>query len=155
LKKYQTCAAVFWVVLGIFVSLYSYRLGLGSVSSPGPGFFPFCLGLIFFLLAVVILIKALFEGEQYVAWTEGGTPVSVPNVGIVAAALFAYALFLESLGFHVTTFVVLAILFRRGGYKRWIQVLGYSAIVVAITYLLFTSLGVRFPPGIFRLLGLG
>jgi hypothetical protein len=78
LKKYQTCAAVFWVVLGIFVSLYSYRLGLGSVSSPGPGFFPFCLGLIFFLLAVVILIKALFEGEQYVAWTEGGTSVSVP-----------------------------------------------------------------------------
>jgi hypothetical protein len=73
----------------------------------------------------------------------------------VAAVLFAYALFLEGLGFHVTTFVVLAILFRLGGYKRWVQVLGYSAIVVAITYLLFTYLGVRFPPGIFRLLGLG
>lgn len=155
MKKYQTCAAAFWVVLGMFVSVYAYRLGLGSVSSPGPGFFPFCLGLIFFLLAVVVLIRALLEGEQYVTWTEGGSPVSVSNVGMAAAALFAYALLLEGLGFHVTTFLVLAGLFRLGGYKRWVQVLGYSAIVVAITYLLFTFLGVRFPPGIFRLLGLG
>ncbi len=155
MKRYQTCAAVFWVVLGIFVSVYSYRLGLGSVSSPGPGFFPFCLGLIFFLLAVVVLIRALLESEQYAAWTEGGTPVRVSNVGMVAAILLAYSLLLEGLGFHVTTFLVLAGLFRLGGYKRWAQVLGYSAIIVVITYLLFTFLGVRFPPGIFRLLGLG
>jgi putative tricarboxylic transport membrane protein len=154
-KRYQILAAAFWVALGLFVSLYSYRLGLGRVGNPGPGFFPFCLGLIFFLLAVVILTKALLQAEPSTARMEGASSASVPRVGAVAATLFAYALLLEVLGFQVTTFMALAVLFRLGGYRRLIQVLGYSAAVVAITYFLFTYLGVQFPPGVFRLLGLG
>jgi putative tricarboxylic transport membrane protein len=154
-KKYQICTAFFWVALGLFVSLYSYRLGLGGVGNPGPGFFPFCLGLIFFLLAVVILINTLLQAEQSAARMEGRSSASVSRVGAVAATLFAYSLLLEVMGFQVTTFIALAVLFRLGGYKRLIQVLGYSGAVVAITYFLFTYLGVQFPPGVFRLVGLG
>ena len=154
LKKYQICAAVFWVALGVFVCFYSYRLGLGRVRNPGPGLFPFFLGLIFLLLAVIILIKALLEAEQNRVRVEGENPVNVLKVGMVAAILLAYAVLLGALGFVVTTFLSLTLLFRLGGYTRWVQVLGYAAAVVVITYFLFTYLGVQFPPGVLRLLGL-
>jgi hypothetical protein len=47
----------------------------------------------------------------------------------------------------------MALLFWIGGYKKWVQTLGYSCVVVIITYFLFTYLGVRFPQGILKLLG--
>ena len=104
MKKYQIFAAAFWVALGVFVSLYSYRLGLGSIGNPGPGFFPFCLGLIFLLLALIILTKALREAEQHGTAREGEPPASLLKAGLVLTALFAYALFFEFLGYQVATF---------------------------------------------------
>jgi len=154
-KKYQIYAAVFWVVLGLFVSVYSYWLGLGKVRSPGPGLFPFCLGVLFLLLAVAILVKAIHQpAREQEGPKDEDTPVNLRKLGFVVTALFAYALFLEWWGYQLTTFLTLALLFWNAGYKRWIQVVGYSVAIVVITYFLFTYLGVRFPPGVFRLLGL-
>ncbi|MEO0277981.1 MAG: hypothetical protein ABIM21_01670, partial [candidate division WOR-3 bacterium] len=48
---------LFW--LGIFVASYSYKIGLGKFSSPGPGLFPFLLGCILFVLSLYRGIKVL------------------------------------------------------------------------------------------------
>ena len=69
-------------------------------------------------------------------------------------ALFAYAILIEPLGFILTTFFTMTLLFRSAGFKRWSLAVAYSAGVVLITYFLFTYLGVRFPPGVLRALGL-
>ena len=76
------------------------------------------------------------------------------KVVLVVAALFAYAILIEPLGFLPTTFLTMTFLFRSAGFKRWSLAAAYSAGVVLITYFLFTYLGVRFPPGILRPLGL-
>ena len=155
MKKYQIWTAVFWAALGVFVSLLSYRLGLGKVRSPGSGLFPFCLGLLFFLLAMMVLIQAVRRPpKEQEGPKEERPPANLRKLGLVTAALFAYALLVEWLGYQITTFLTLALLFWSAGYRKWVQALGYSFVVVIITYFLFTYLGVRFPPGIFRLLGL-
>ena len=155
MKSYQICISVLCMAIGVFVSLYSYRLDLGKARNPGPGLFPFCLGLLFFLLALIALIQA-FKGapREPEGPKEERPPANLRKLGLITAALFAYALLIEWLGYQITTFLTLALLFWSAGYKRWVQVLGYSCVVVVITYFLFTYLGVRFPPGILRLLGL-
>jgi putative tricarboxylic transport membrane protein len=152
MKKYQVSTAFFWLALGLFMSFYSYRLGLGHVRAPGPGLFPFCLGVFFFLLALAVLVTAI--RERNTAGPEGPAG-DVRKLSLVIAALFAYALLIEFLGFQATTFLTLALLFRSAGYTKWRLILAYSLVIVVITYFLFTYLGVRFPPGVFRHLGLG
>ncbi len=61
MKKSHLYLAAFWVALSLFVCLYTYRLGLGKVTNPGPGLYPFCVGAVFFILACSILLQALFK----------------------------------------------------------------------------------------------
>jgi putative tricarboxylic transport membrane protein len=158
MKKRGLYVALFWVALGMFVSIYAYaKLSIGRLSAPSPGFMPFLLGLLFSLLAVFALIGILRQQGQQNQPKRGKTdqPETVyKKVILVVVALFAYAILLEPLGFVLTTFLTMTLLFRSAGFTRWITAATYSGSVVLITYFLFTYLGVRFPPGILRPLGL-
>ena len=162
MRERSQYVGIFWVALGIFVSVYAYvKLGLGKFNNPGLGLMPFLLGIVFGLVAFWRFILTLLgqadsdkklqeEKEKNV---DQGKAV-YRKVILVLIGLFAYAFLLESLGFLLTTFFTMTLLFRSAGFKRWVIAAVYSGIVVLITYFLFTYLGVRFPPGILRLLGL-
>jgi putative tricarboxylic transport membrane protein len=159
MRKSGFYIAIFWVVLGIFVSVYAYtKLGIGKFNAPGPGLMPFLLGIVFSLLALYKLIAALLGRRESEETKEEGEADQHKTVYkkliLVVVAMFAYALLLEPLGFLPTTFITMVLLFRSAGFKRWIIAVTYSGVVVLITYFLFTYLGVRFPPGILRALGL-
>ena len=57
MRKVHLYITLFWMALGIFVAAYSYWLGLGKLLDPGPGLFPFLLGLAVLLLGVYKLTK--------------------------------------------------------------------------------------------------
>lgn len=153
MKKSQLYLAAFWVALGLFVCLYTYRLGLGQVTNPGPGLYPFCVGVVFLALACGILAQTLFKTVRQEKEKDEQSP-DLRKVVIAVIVLFAYAFLLEALGYLLVTFVVLAVLFRLGGYNKVTPIVGYSLATVIVSYLLFTYLGVQFPPGVFRLLTL-
>ena len=156
--KRSLYAAIFWVAFGMFVSIYAYtKLGIGKLNAPRPGLMPFLLGLLFSLLAVFTMTRILRQKGQQNKPREGESDQQeavYKKVILVIVALFAYAILLEPLGFILTTFLTMTLLFRSAGFKRWITAATYSGIVVLITFFLFTYLGVRFPPGILRSLGL-
>ena len=151
---------IFWIALGAFVSAFAYiKLGIGKLNAPGSGLMPFLLGLLFGLLALYKLVTRILqhgEGEEKPKEEEEAEQHGVvyKKVILVVVALFAYAILIEPLGFILTTFLTMTLLFRSAGFKQWGLALAYSAGVVLITYFLFTYLGVRFPPGILRPLGL-
>ena len=141
----------FWILLGLFVFIYSYRLGIGRIGSPGPGLFPFCLGVLFFLLSFIHLMGKLFQRKKEVIMKhEEETSEGVVKLILLVFSLFVYALFLDTLGYLITTFVVLILLYKIAGNKSWVRVTIYSLSTLIITYLFFTYLGVRFPGGIMR-----
>jgi len=150
----------FWVALGVFVSTFAYiKLGIGKLNAPGPGLMPFLLGLLFGFLALYKLVTRILrhgESEEKPKEEEeaGLHGIVYKKVILVVVALFAYAILIEPLGFILTTFLTMTLLFRSAGFKRWSLAVAYSAGVVLITYFLFTYLGVRFPPGVLRALGL-
>ncbi len=141
---------LFWIGLGIFVLIFSYNLGLGRFNNPGSGLMSFLLGVILVLLSLYSLIISLLKkaGDEGTP-KEGRSQTSYRKIGLVLVALFTYSFILEKLGFVITTWIFLFLLFRSMG-NRWITTFIASTFTVLATYFGFTYFGVRFPPGIFR-----
>jgi putative tricarboxylic transport membrane protein len=148
MKKYHIIPTLFWMGLSLFVMIFSYRLGLRGFHNPGPGLAPFVLGLLLLLISLYVLIDALLKkGRGDETPGEGQSRTNYGKIGLVLVALFAYSFLLERLGFLMTTWIFLFLLFRSMG-NRWITTLVASTSTVLATYLVFTFFGVRFPPGI-------
>jgi len=146
----QIIVTFFWIGFGIFVMIFSFRLGLGSFNNPDAGLLPFLLGgLLSFLcfcdLTIFLLGKRKFEEAS----KEEKTQISYRKIGFVIASLFIYSFILEKLGFVITTWIFLILLFRGMG-NKWMTTFAASIFTVLATYFVFTFFGVRFPSGIFK-----
>jgi putative tricarboxylic transport membrane protein len=153
-RKYDLTIRFFWLALGLFVVIYSYTLGLGKLIDPGPGLLPFLLGMIFLILSSVRLVTVmrLREAEET---GEEKKKVEYWRITLVVVALLIWAFVLESLGFLIATFILMTLLYRAAGFTKWYVAVFWGVITVLATYFVFTYLGVRFPPGILRTLGIG
>jgi putative tricarboxylic transport membrane protein len=154
MRKYDLTIRFFWLALGFFVVVYSYTLGLGKLIDPGPGLLPFLLGMIFLILSSVRLVTVirLREAEET---GEEKKKVEYWRIILIVIALLIWAFVLESLGFLIATFILMTLLYRAAGFTKWYAAVFWGLITVLVTYFIFTYLGVRFPPGILRTLGIG
>lgn len=149
-NKYQIIAIFFWIGLGFFVMIFSYKLSLGKLHSPGPGLMPFLFGLFLTIISFYILVRSLYKKEdRYEMVKEEQGQINLGRLGLVLVSIFAYPLLFETLGFLITTSLTLIILFRSMN-NRWYTVLIASALTALVSYFLFTSLGIRFPKGILK-----
>lgn len=142
---------MFWIGLGIFVMAHSYSLGLKGITGPGPGLMPFLVGLLLLLVSVYLLALFLFkrrDGNE--AREEGESKVKFRKISLVVASLIAYALFMEKLGYLITTTLLLVSLLKGMGSKKWTSVVMVSVLTSLITYFAFTYLRLRLPMGILR-----
>jgi putative tricarboxylic transport membrane protein len=150
MKKAEQIACIFWLALGGSLCWGAFRLGLGSPSEPGSGFLPFGTGFLLGILALVHLAQiSLHKDEKEepllgeVRWKRGGC---------VVASLLVYALLLHWLGYLLTTFLFMAVLFSVYQRRKWWVVGSAGLLVTAFTYLVFHHwLKVQFPVGIFRI----
>ncbi|MGO1181910.1 MAG: tripartite tricarboxylate transporter TctB family protein [Micrococcaceae bacterium] len=114
----RLCVLALGAVAGSAV-FASYVLGIGSLTNPGPGLWPFSISLITFVLTIVLLIL----GCQWSATPQGGRKwVLTAVVGIVV-----YCLILPVLGFIFATIPLVFFFMRIVGGSGWI-----STIVTAI-----------------------
>ncbi|MFB3887834.1 MAG: tripartite tricarboxylate transporter TctB family protein [Thermodesulfobacteriota bacterium] len=128
----------FFLGLSIFVLWESLRLGLGTPKVPGAGFLSFCVGLVLSVLSVVLIVRGWGVRDPLESHS--------PRVILALACLFAYSLLLDQIGFIVATFFLVGILFRLGEPRRWWALLGMSALVTFLAYLVFgILLHVYFP----------
>jgi putative tricarboxylic transport membrane protein len=153
--KLHLYITLFWTALGIFVASYSCWLGLGKLLDPGPGLFPFLLGLAVFLLSLYKLMKGFpstKKDEEESRQKEGEDLFdNKGKVMVFTGVLFAYTFLLEPLGFLITTFLGMVALLRIAGYTQWVRIIAYAVIISVISYTGFTYLGTRLPPGILNL----
>ena len=153
----NTVVTIFWLALSFFLMIVSYQEGLGRLSKPGPGLAPLLMGALLLLLS---FLNAYFEvAARRSAKKAGDKPsgeqgkTNLKKIGIVFISLFLYALLLNILGFIISTFLLLLVMFCSLGVKK-IRAAVASLISTLASYFLFTYLGMRFPPGILRLIGL-
>jgi putative tricarboxylic transport membrane protein len=146
--KRAEIALLFWIGLGIYILIQSYRVGLGTLGCPGPGLMPFLVGALLVAFSAFSLLRRLYgEGRHEGLAGAGKKKSELRRISIVLGSLIGYAVLLERLGFLVTSFLMLALLFRNMGTARTVAA-GVSLATVVATYFVFSYLGVVFPPGI-------
>jgi hypothetical protein len=149
MKNNDQRSSVLWFAIGLAIALYSKKYGLGTLASPGPGFVPFLSGLAITLLALVVFFQQRRkEGKENLKdlWVQRKWPTMLMVMGV----LVLYTIFLKTLGFLLTTFLLLIFLYRAMEPLSWRKVF-FGAIVTALgSYAIFQLwLQAQLPEGIF------
>jgi putative tricarboxylic transport membrane protein len=135
-RKINRIIGVFWLVIGALICLESYRVSLGSIREPGQGFFPFLTGLAIFVLAIASIIgtRKIAIKEKIIIWTEHSQIIKV-TLGLLS--IFAYGLFLDSLGFFFVTLLYVGFQEKFIAGEKWSKVAILSILSSLGFYVIF------------------
>jgi len=150
--KREIIGCTFWLLFSFYFAIESYRLGLSMAHRPGPGFFPFIATVGIGLIAAWRLIAHVRKG----ALTESAEERIGGDLGLVAcviAGIIAYAVLLDTLGFLVCTFLLVAFYLKVIAARRWLVSLSFAATVALAAHLFFdVLLKAELPRGLLSLL---
>ena len=142
----QLWTAVALTALGAGGVVEAWKLAIGTVAQPGPGFFPLCLAVALTLTGAGLVRQAMRQATP--ARHAPGPAGGVRRVVVALLALLAYVLSLDHIGFVLATFLLVAFLFRVIEPQRWVLALGGAAATAILSHVVFRAwLGVRLPPG--------
>jgi putative tricarboxylic transport membrane protein len=152
----EIAVAAFFFALGALVIYDSLRLGAGwGNDGPRPGYFPFYVGLIICIAALINAVRALL-----VPAAKNKTFVEVGQLKMVLAVLIPTAIYVAAvtwIGIYVASTVFIAFFMRWLGKYVWWKVAVVSVCTSVVFYLIFEKwFQVPLPKGpLENLLGLG
>lgn len=129
----------FWFVFSVIVTIESYRLGLGTLHQPGPGFLFFWASIALGIMALVILIRAWEKKKTGEPEVSIFGKQNILKIILVLISVFLYALFMEKLGFILVTLLLFIFLLGMIEKKRWFFTVFVSILVTVIAYLIFET----------------
>jgi putative tricarboxylic transport membrane protein len=135
--KADRISGIFWLCFSILFIILSYRLGLGTLHQPGPGFLFFWVNIVLGIMSLVVLIQAWVgkTAEEPPRTIFGGQ--NVLKIFLVLLSLFLYVILMETLGFVLVTVLLFIFLLGIIEKKRWVFTVSVSIVVAAISYLIF------------------
>jgi hypothetical protein len=134
-------AGVMGVVLGAALVAGSIQLGLGRLTDPAPGFFPFVAGATLAAFAVTLVVGRAGVGSTVIVRPPARAPLQL------VALMAVYAMLFERLGYTLATILV-ALAILRMAHLPWVRAAVASVFLSLATYLVFAGLlGVELPPG--------
>ena len=147
--KAERIGGAFWFLFSVFIVYHSYRLGLGTLHMPGPGFITFWTAIFIGVLSLIDMGRSLRSpgGE--------GVPRSsnLPKVVFVLISLFLYVVLVERLGFIPVTLFLFLFLLGVIEKKTWPFAVAASVLVTAFSYLIFeVALQSQLPKGLLEFL---
>jgi putative tricarboxylic transport membrane protein len=149
MKTRRIVPCLCWIALSLFVLIFSYRMGLGGVHSPGPGLMPFLLGVLLLFPSFYLIAEPLLRKREERTALEKTGRGNYRKRGLVLVSLVLFCLLLERLGYLLSMFLFSLALFRIMN-NGWRTVLIGSVLTILVTYYGFTFLGLKLPEGIFR-----
>ena len=157
MKKYLLADGLIWVLLGIGICAGSISLKLGNFHTPGAGFLPFLSGLLLGIFGLILMLSTLFSQEREEKNEVDGKDRArrhwrrFLNPSLTVVILFGYILLLEPLGFLLTTFVCLLLLFKLAEPRKWVTPIVLSGSTAILSYLVFSVwLQCQLPKGLLK-----
>lgn len=150
MRRFAPPAAL--LAVSILMGWFAHRLGLGSITRPGPGFFPFwiCAGLA--ATSVYLMTRHFRPSPEDEAPPESGAVFTLAGSKRVLSVMAGTALFgllLEFSGFLATTFIFMAFCWLVIDRQSLLRGLLISAAASAAAFVLFVKLlNVHFPRGL-------
>ena len=147
--KADRISGFFWLVFALITIFKSYRLGLGKVVEPGPGFLFFWAGIVLAIMSLLIIISTFDKKTARALDKPVLGEISFRKIILVLAAVFLYALLLETLGFILVTVLLFIFILGVVEKKGWFFTVLSSFIVTSAAYLVFkTWLQTQLPAGV-------
>ncbi len=141
------------MAVGMGVCYAGYDLELGTLRDPGSGFIFFWVGIIMIGLSASILLRALKMKGKGERVSILGKEIRWKRILAVLAGLFLYAYAFTSLGFILTTSLLLLFLFKAIEPQKWSWAVLGAIISTLSAYGVFQLwLGSQLPKGF---LGIG
>jgi putative tricarboxylic transport membrane protein len=147
--KKDLISGVFFFLIALGICLESIRIDLGNLKKPGTSFFPFLGGIVLLLLSLGLVFK-FYLSKRELSEDQDDKTIRWRNVILVALLILVYTYVLDYLGYLISTFILMAFLFRSVEYQPWWIVFVGAVCSSGFSYLLFQVwLKVELPRGIF------
>jgi putative tricarboxylic transport membrane protein len=151
MKKYFLADGLIGICAG------SISLRLGNFRTPGAGFLPFFAGALLAIFGLVLMLSTLLsQAREEKNEVDGKDRANrhwrrFLNPSLAVVILFGYILLLEPLGFLLTTFVCLLLLFKLSEPKKWVAPIVLSGSTAILSYLVFfVWLQCQLPKGLLK-----
>jgi hypothetical protein len=153
-KTSRQIEGLVWAGLGLALCVGSFRLGLGTLQSPGTGFASFLGGGLLGVFGLILTVYSRLEKSSPPEKVQGiFSPEKLKQPLLALLVLFSYPLLLKVFGFILSTFLFLFFLFKAMEPRKWLSLAVMSLVGSLACYLVFQIwLRVSFPKGI---LGIG
>ncbi|MGQ1798684.1 tripartite tricarboxylate transporter TctB family protein [Kocuria oceani] len=122
------------LALGVFGAVVSFGLGLGSLSDPGAGLWPFAISVAMVAASVIALLRAK-QDDDVEAFDRGILPVALS-----VASLIVYAALLPVIGFEIPTVLLLVFWIKVLGKEGWRSAVTVAVVATVAVYALFVLL---------------
>jgi len=137
MKNRDLLSSIIWMGLGGLFVVGSLQHGLIRKGVPGPGFLPFISGLALIFISLFVLIPALSQREKSKSDDLFAERGSLRRFSSALAALFAFGIALEHLGFLITTFLFMFFVLRLMEPRGWGRTTLVALLTAGLSFLLF------------------
>ena len=152
MKRGWQVAAWTLLVICLLFSYESFQLSLSDTLGPGPGFFPFWLGVLGAVLALALLVQLHLNQVDLGAAALELDRAGVRSVVQVVVALAAGTALLEIAGFRVSMLLLLGYLLHILGVRSRLAVAVFAVVgSFGVFHVFFNLLRVPLPMGILGL----
>jgi putative tricarboxylic transport membrane protein len=139
MRRREITSSLFWLIVGLILTIWSATYPLGNLGQPGTGFLPLGLGVLLLIFSTVLLIRALrlgAAGKEKVPmlperWMRLGTTVLV-----LTACVFLF----EKVGYLLIFFVLALVLPLLAGQITLKRSFIFAVLSAAGVYIIFVLL---------------
>ena len=130
------------MVIGLFFTIVATQYPMGTAAKMGPGYFPFCLGILMTALGLLVLVQSL--GAK--AAIEKIPKFNWKIIAQITGSVVLYGLLLPRMGFLVAVVVLVLVSASASKEFTWKGSLINAAFLVTFTYSVFVvGLKLQFP----------
>ena len=136
MKYSDFISGIFWLIVGLLLSIWSLSYRIGSIINPGPGFWPLGLGLLLIFLSLILL----WQAKKSSSVKQKGTSAFFPGVwkkAYTVLILLLATFFFETIGYLLTIFLLIFSLMLGQELQNWKKFLFIALFTTVGVYIIF------------------
>ena len=140
MKTSEFIGGIFWLAMGILLSLWSSRYEIGSFIQPGPGFLPLIIGILLIFFSFILIGKGIKPSTVARAETVSSPPGAWKKAAYAVLVLLLATFLFEKIGYLSTVFLMIVFLMCGVKSQSWRAILLVAASSALGVHLVFVLL---------------
>ena len=139
MRQREITSSLFWMGVGLILTIWSSTYPLGNLAQPGSGFLPFGIGILLLIFSTVLLVRALRRAapdEKKVPML----PSRCVNLALTVMVLVAAVFLFEKVGYLLIFFILSLILPLLAGQITLKRSFFFAVASAAGVYIIFVWL---------------